>query len=86
MVGGSNIVVNENGMGIMLLGSIYVRSEPLTDSKDCVSEIIKEENYIYSASEPELSTRHALSSSSSSSISITSVGSLLQARIGFMKS
>jgi hypothetical protein len=32
MVGGSNIVLNENGMG-MLLGSIYIRIEPLTDSK-----------------------------------------------------
>ena len=72
MVGGSNIELNENGMGILLLvGSIYVCSEPLqvTDSKDHVCEIIKEENHIHSASEPELSTRHALSSSLSSSSS-----------------
>jgi hypothetical protein len=76
MVGGSNIELNENGMGI-LLGSIYIHSEPLADSKDHISEIIKEENHIHSASELELSTRHALSLLSSLLMSITSVGSLL---------
>jgi hypothetical protein len=45
MVGGSNTELNENRIGI-LLGSIYVHSEPLTDSKDHVSKITKKENHI----------------------------------------
>ena len=88
MVGGSNIELNENGMGILLLvGSIYMHSKPLrvANSKDHISEIIKEENHVHSASEPELSTRHALSSLLLL-MSITSVGSLLRAWISFMNS
>ena len=88
MVGGSNIELNVNGMGILLLvGSIYVCSKPLrvADSKDHISEIIKEENHVHSASELELSTRHALSLLLLSML-ITSVGSLLRAWIGFMNS